>query len=306
VGRFSVALEEDCVVSADGTRLKTYRVGRGPRVWLMPPAMGAPLISMRGVIEPLSDECTFLTWDMRGFFGSGAAPRDDAYALRDHVDDLEAVLETHGSAPFILGGWSMAVPISLEYLRRDPSRVSALVLINGPFEHMIRHALPFPGSTRVFTSTLKTLGRPLGAAITEAAKRVLGMQGFGTTLAKVGFIRQNAAQFEEVLAEFRLIDWTRYLVVMRELAKHSARDVLPSVRVPTLITAGTRDFMMPVRAAREMHRLIPGSELFLVEGGTHYTPTEFPGALASRIKDFLAARVPRPDRAAGERAPHAN
>jgi pimeloyl-ACP methyl ester carboxylesterase len=85
---------------------------------------------------------------------------------------------------------------------------------------------------------------------------------------------------------------------MRLLHEHSAAPYLRDVRVPTLITAGTKDRLVPLATARRMQKQIAGSELMLVEGGTHYTPSEYPELLADRIRRFLEERV-------WEAAPHA-
>ena len=44
---------------------------------------------------------------------------------------------------------------------------------------------------------------------------------------------------------------------------------------------------------------IPGAELLLLEGGTHYTPLEFPEVINRRIDRFLAERLDRVSAAPG-------
>ena len=79
--------------------------------------------------------------------------------------------------------------------------------------------------------------------------------------------------------------------------------MLPTVRVPTLVIAGERDFFCPPRVAREMARHIPGAELFVVPGGSHAAIIEQPELFDARLARFLEQRVlPRLGEAPGARA----
>lgn len=276
------------VKSRDGTEIAYHVVGSGPRAWLMPPAMGAPLISMKHILERFSRDFTIVSWDMRGFYGSDA-PRDGrAYRFENHVEDMLAVQRAEGMTDFVLGGWSMGVPLSLEYYRRFPADVRALVLINGPFERALTGSLPFavPGAEAMVTAAIAT-GRAVSPALNFLSRRLLGTKTAARLLAASGVVAANASFFEDVLAEFHLIDWGRYVEVMRGLHDHSVADVLGQVRVPTLITAGTHDVMTPVRIARRIHDGIAGSELVIIDGATHYLPTEFPDQLNDAIERFF-------------------
>lgn len=277
--------------SADGTQLTYYVLGSGPRVWLAPPAMGAPLVSMRRLYEGVGGECTIVTWDMRGFYRSGAPVDPRAYGLDRHVEDLEAVVRAEGLSRFVLGGWSMGVPISLEYFSRAAASVEALVLINGPYESALAHILPSQLLARAVMAAVDVVGGPVGRLMNPALAHLLGRPGVADAFVRVGLFARDPAYFEEILRDFRSVDWPRYLVVMRLLHEHSVAEVLRDVRVPTLITAGTKDMLVPLSTARHMHRQIQGSELLVVEGGTHYTPAEYPELLAERIRRFLAERV---------------
>jgi pimeloyl-ACP methyl ester carboxylesterase len=277
---------ERTVTSADGTRIGYYLIGDGPRPWVMPPAMGAPLISFRRLFEYFASDYTIVTWDQRGFYRS-QAPRDpEAMKVDDHVADMHAVVEAEKLDHFVLGGWSMAVQLSLEYHHRRPGDVRALVLMNGPYERAIAGIAPFRTAEALALGALHVM-RAAGAILNPLSRRVLGARGMSRTLHRMGIVAENPEFFEEVLAEFSTVDWRRYLTMARYLHEHSAAAYLKDIHVPTLITTGTRDLLTPMRIAQDMHAQIVGSELLVVPGATHYIVAEYPELLATRIRAFL-------------------
>ncbi len=278
---------EHSTLSRDGTRVAWYRVGTGPRRWLIPPAMGAPVLSLKHILERFQHDYTMVTWDMRGFYGSGAPTNDDALRVDDHVADMEAVRTAAGFESFVVGGWSMGVQLSLEYYARAPERVRALVLINGPYGNPLRTALPIPNSESVGTS-LALLGQRLGPWVNRASRALLTRPGMSSFALGTGLLAKNSPLFVQLMAEFSRIDWARYFRLITLLNEHSAEHVLPTIRVPTMITAGTHDRMTPPALAEHMRAVVPGAELFVIPRGTHYAPVEFPDMLNDAIARFLA------------------
>jgi pimeloyl-ACP methyl ester carboxylesterase len=279
-----VPSEGHMIESADGTRIATFKLGSGPIAWVMPPAMGAPLLSMKRVIEPLADRVTIYTWDMRGFYASDA-PRDArAYSVEHHVADLEATVRAWSPREFVLGGWSMGVQLSLERHHRSPGDVLGLVLINGPYERALAAVAPV---VHPLVARSLALGPRLAPALNALSVRVLGAPKMADRLHGARFLAANPELFSQVLERFSRVDWGRYFTVTRHLHEHSAEAYLSGVRVPTLITSGTRDFMAPPSIAQRLHARIAGSELFVVERATHYIPIEFGELLAERIGSFL-------------------
>jgi pimeloyl-ACP methyl ester carboxylesterase len=83
------------------------------------------------------------------------------------------------------------------------------------------------------------------------------------------------------------IDPRLFLAMLASAGRHSARELLDQIDVPTLIVSGERDGFTPARLSEEMHRMIPKSELYVVPGGSHTAPIERPAEVTQRIADFL-------------------
>jgi pimeloyl-ACP methyl ester carboxylesterase len=121
------ALRHADVVSEDGTRIR-YHVagsGRSGHTWVIPPGLGAPLRSWSAMIERFQHTLAIVTWDGRGFHGSAAPRSEAACGVVDSVRDMRAICAREGLTRFVLGGWSMAVQIALEYTHQFPGEVEA-------------------------------------------------------------------------------------------------------------------------------------------------------------------------------------
>ncbi|MGW1781875.1 alpha/beta fold hydrolase [Streptomyces sp. NPDC002143] len=65
---------------------------------------------------------------------------------------------------------------------------------------------------------------------------------------------------------------------------------LGSLTVPALVVVGRHDFICGVRWAGELHGLIPGSELLILENSGHFGHLEEPEAFARAVARFANAR----------------
>jgi pimeloyl-ACP methyl ester carboxylesterase len=54
-----------------------------------------------------------------------------------------------------------------------------------------------------------------------------------------------------------------------------------------LVLAGDRDLLTSRRAAEDMARRIPGAELTILPGGTHYAAVEYPEVFNLRVEKFF-------------------
>ena len=111
---------------------------------------------------------------------------------------------------------------------------------------------------------------------------------FSPYLIELGnMVQEHDEYFRDWVKTFSAHEWRNYFAMMLKLNEHSAASYLTDVKVPTLITAGTLDRLTPVEVAERMHKMIPGSELFMVPQASHFMMCEYPDILNLRLEKFF-------------------
>ncbi|MRG91820.1 alpha/beta fold hydrolase [Polyangium spumosum] len=292
--RLPLAVEKRALTAPDGTRI-TYYATRSPYpgapVVMLANGLGGQHITWSAQIEHLRGRYRFLTWDYRGLFAS-ARPKEDtpaSYAITRHAEDLLAILDAEGEARAALVGWSMGVQVVLEAYRKAPRRARCIVLLNGTSGRPLDTVSPLPGMKTVIPSLVELVSRAHALA-SQVTRRAADVPEALAWLKAMGVMNESLddAVFNELVQGMSKLDMEAYFHNLRALGDHDASDVLGAIDVPTLVVSGDRDAMTPPALAKEMARQIPGAELYVVRGGTHYTAVEFPELVSLRLEKFLA------------------
>lgn len=229
-----------------------------------------------------------ICWDYRGH-GRSDIPEDlNTFKVECFARDMLAVLNHAKVDKAVLVGFSMGAQVILEFYRDNPDRVLALIPINGACGHPMEAYGTSERFKKLYTrvfqfiidhpEVLEKIGPPLilSPAAWPFSKLVeidrhrasrLEMELYFEHLAKMGFAN-----------EFR---------AFQGMAEHSAEDVLPRVKVPTLAIAGEKDGLCPARLVERIYDGVKGAELFVVPHGTHATLIEQPDVIHYRIEAFL-------------------
>jgi pimeloyl-ACP methyl ester carboxylesterase len=233
-------------------------------------------------------------WHYRGH-GRTPPPRNLEHVdITDLADDLAAVLDAAvgDDAQVVLAGHSMGVQVCLEAYRRHPERVRGLILVCGAYGTPLR---TFKGQ--------RTLEQVL-PIVKFAVNRIPGVvANVWARLVPTELAFQIATRFEingelirredffPYLEHMAKVDVRLFLEMLAAAGRHSARELLEQIEVPTLIVSGDRDGFTPAALSEEMHQKIRGSELFVVAGGSHTAPIERPAEVTERISEFLRKRL---------------
>ncbi len=283
-------VEERRVDSFDGTEIAYHVVGEGKPV-LLCNGLGGSWMAWSHQIRYFQDRYRFISWDYRGLYRSGPPPDLDALRVSDHMRDGLAVLDAEGVDRAALIGWSMGVQVALEMCGRHPDRVSALTLVNGvsgqPWNTVLNLGL--------MGDVLPPVIRGIGAfpRVAEAiTRRLVNIPETVTWAKRIGLAAKTLDEdiFHQLAGSFADLDMKVYMRVLELLGEHDATRLLDEVDVPALVIAGDKDLFTPRSAAERMARRIPGAELLVVPGGTHYLAVEYPELVNLRIEKFYRER----------------
>lgn len=70
------------------------------------------------------------------------------------------------------------------------------------------------------------------------------------------------------------------------LANADTRDLLPNIRVPTLLVWGDADARSPLIVAHQLHDAITGAQLVILSGAGHVSNLEQPAQFDAEVRDF--------------------
>lgn len=239
-----------------------------------------------------------ILWDYRGH-GLSGVPADIEKAdlsIERNAADLDAVLKSAlgpDRQPAILMGHSMGCQVILEYTKRYPDRVRALVPMFGTFARPLDTFMDNPASRQIFSVITKLQARAgkLGTRLLRPLYASPLAFGIGRRTGMVDRYYAPREDIEMYLEHLNHIDPRVFLRMVDTMADHDLTDFLPDIRVPVLIVAGEKDLFTPLHRSHKMHELIPNSELIVLPEGSHAAIVEHPETIERRVDRFLAERV---------------
>jgi pimeloyl-ACP methyl ester carboxylesterase len=293
------------VTSFDGTEIAYSVFGeRGPWVALVP-GFCCPDNFWRYLLPPLARRFRVIIYDLRGL-GLSGFPRApgyramnlsvDDFTIENHARDLMAILDQEDVDRAALIGHSMGGQIILEAYRHFPDRVSALCLLTAPFESPTRtlYGRDLDVLLRLIKTSVGLLPRPM-----ILLWRALFVARPDLTHRGAQLVRAlgPSAKVEDMATYYRHMAFLDPLILFKmadAMRAHSARDVLPTITVPTLVVAGSLDPFTPVALARTMRDEIPNAELIVLEDASHGAVIEKPDDVNFAVTSFLERSLAPP------------
>ena len=246
----------------DGVRIAYATSGVGPPLvkpanWLTHLEFDWESPVWRHWLRELSSEHTLIRYDERG---SGLSDRDvEDLSFESWVRDLEALADNLGLERFPMLGISQGCAVAVAYAVRHPERVSRLVLYGGYTKGAIARARS-PQELEQVTMVMR--GMPLGWGYDNPAFRMF----FAAR-----FLPEGTPEQMHWFSELQRVT-TSPATAARLLCAAATIDVselVPQVRVPTLVLHVTGDAVVPFSEGRKLAALIPGARFVPLDGRNH-------------------------------------
>ena len=93
------------------------------------------------------------------------------------------------------------------------------------------------------------------------------------------------AEMSAVMADFHP---SGFRLMARSLADTDTADVLPTIRVPTLVLWGDDDRRSPISIAEQLRDAIPAAELQVLAHAGHVSNMEQPAAFNAQVRRFCS------------------
>jgi pimeloyl-ACP methyl ester carboxylesterase len=216
-------------------------------------------------IEALSRHHQLILWDMRGH-GRSDYPNDPAaYSEALTVADMAALLDEVGASSAIVGGLSLGGYMSLAFYRAHPQRVDALLIIDtGPGFRKDEAREAWNKRAQDTGDRFERQGLSGLDSSSTGRSRVNHRDASGLARAARGMLTQRDG---------------------------SVIEVLPNIKVPSLVVVGAED--APFLAATDyMAAKIPGAKKAVIPAAGHVVNIDAPEAFIAAVLPFLES-LPR-------------
>ena len=240
-------------VAIGSTEMYYVSFGSGKRKLVVLPGLSDGLATVKGKALVLSSPYRRFLREYTVYMFSRKNAMPDGYTIEAMADDQALAMEGLGIGQACVLGVSQGGMIAQCLAIRHQERVERLVL-----------AVTAPNAN-------DTVGAAVSGWIDMALRgdHVSLMVDTAEKMYSDAYLQKNRRLFP-LLARFtKPKSYDRFLKNARAILRFDARDELSRIACPTLILAGREDHTVGGEACLELHRGIPGSELFIYEGLGH-------------------------------------
>lgn len=226
-----------------------------------------PLVLLAGLL------CDRYMWEEVGEILSDVADVSIfSFAGFDSISAMAEKVLAEGPKCFSLAGHSMGGRVAIEIYRQAPQRVKRLALINTGVHPRTEREVP--GRKRLLDLSV------------DVGMEAVADAWLPPMMSEEG--RKNIVLFERLrrmVLRHSSHDLSGQIQAL--LNREDAQEVLPMIRVPTLLMSGSEDHWSPVSQHEKIQRKIPGSKLVALKGVGHMSTVEDPHNVAKAMREWL-------------------
>lgn len=271
-------------VTVNGVDLYVRTVGEGPDVVVLHGGPGAQHDYLLPQFDALAEGRCLRYYDQRGG-GRSSVGREISVGWRDHVADLDGLIDRWGLAPATLLGYSWGALLALLYAATHPDRVARLALVSpAPLDEEHREEYQRRFAERMAAPEIakarETLRR---SGLRERDEDAYRKRAFELSVA--GYFKDPGRAHD--LTPFRVTGRTQKEVwkSLRGVDLATELDELCELSIPALVIHGRHD-PIPMDAAQDVADWLC-ADLELLDDAGHVPHVEEFETFRSLLDDFL-------------------
>jgi class 3 adenylate cyclase len=224
-----------------------------------------------------------ILFDKRGTGMSDPVPVDRLPTLEERMDDVRAVMDAAGSERAAIFGLSEGGLMSVLFSATSPERIEALITHAIYATRLRSRDYPWAPKPEARAAEIEEIERTWGGEMDISNLAPSADEAFKRRA--VAYLRRSASPGAAV-------------ALLRMNSQIDVREVLPTIRVPTLVLQRVDDRDVNVEEGRWIARQIPGAKYVELPGDEHLIWAGDVDAVVDEVEEFLTGRRPvyEPDR----------
>jgi pimeloyl-ACP methyl ester carboxylesterase len=235
------------------------------------------------LLRRLASFSRLILFDKRGTGMSDPVPLDRLPTLEQRMDDVRAVMDAAGSARAALFGSSEGGLMSVLFAATYPERTRALVALAIYAKRVWSPDYPWAPTPEARAAEIEEIERTWGGEMD--IDNIAPSAGEAFKRRAVAYFRRSASPGAAV-------------ALLRMNSAIDVRDVLPAIRVPTLVMHRVDDRDVDVEEGRWIAQQIPGAKYVELPGDEHLIWAGDVDEVVDEVEEFLTGIRPtrEPDR----------
>jgi pimeloyl-ACP methyl ester carboxylesterase len=229
------------------------------------------------LLRRLTSFSRLILFDKRGTGLSDPVPLDRLPTLEQRMDDLRIVMEAAGSKQAAIFGSSEGGLMSVLFAATYPERTRALVAAAIYAKRLWSPDYPWAPTPESRAAEIESIEQSWGGEMDISTLAPSADDAFKQRA--LAYFRRSASPGAAV-------------ALLRMNSEIDVRDVLPTIRVPTLVLHRTDDLDVKVEEARWISSQIPGAKYVELPGDEHLIWAGDVDQVADEVEEFLTGTRP--------------
>lgn len=271
----------------------------GSKIYFEDRGQGEPIVLVYGIaclinhwhhqVEYLSKHYRVITFDIRGHHKSETPKIPNNLSIDAIATDVSYLLRHLNLKRSHFVGHSFGGQVLLSCWKQFPEIVESLTFINGFSKNPMKNMFGLDLSEKLFL-WIKDQNQKNPEIMATIWKLAVDNPVAMWASSLLGGFNINFTEFKDIEIYAKgvsSLSINTLVPLFESMMNFQGDQIAPTIKCPTLIIAGKKDFVTPMAFQEELHSQIKNSEFVVVAYGSHCTQLDFPDYVNLKLREFF-------------------